>query len=341
MPLLIIALGIAVLLLLIIRFKFNAFIALILVAMGVGVAMGMTPGEAVAAIQKGVGDTLGSLALILGFGAMLGAMIAESGAAKVISQRLIQAFGINRIAWAMVLTGFIIGVPMFFSVGFLVIIPIIYSVAKETKLPLLYVGIPMVAALSVTHGFLPPHPAPATIVGFFKADMQLTLLYGLALAIPTIILSGVIFGKTFRRFETTFPEHLFKMKENENGRLPSFGLSVFTALIPVILMALGGVAKLTLAEGHLITQALNFLGDPVISLLLAVLIAVWTLGIHQGRRLGDVMNSLTDSVKPIAIIILLLGGGGAFKEVLVQSGISNYIVEGMQGIDIPPLVMAW
>ncbi len=341
MPLLIIALGIAILLIMILGFRINAFIALILVSLGVGMGVGMTPLETVDAIQEGVGSTLGSLALILGFGAMLGGIIAESGAARVISQRLIQNFGIRQLPWAMVLTGFIVGVPMFYSVAFLVVIPIIFAVAQESKLPLLYVGLPIIAALSVTHGFLPPHPAPTTIVEFYGADMQMTLLYGLVLAVPTVILAGVVFGKTFRNFTTEIPTQLFKKREIAPELLPSFGISVFTALIPVLLMALAAVSKLTLPKESLLNQILQFTGDPIIALLIAVLIAVWTLGKPSGKSLRVIMDGMAESVKPVAIIMLVIAGGGAFKQVLVNSGTSDYIVSLMQNVNLSPLVMAW
>ena len=341
MPLLVIVIGIAVLLTLILGFRINAFIALILVALGVGIGVGMTPLESVEAIQKGVGSTLGSLALILGFGAMLGGLIAESGAAQVISRRLIGGFGLKYLPWAMVLTGFIVGIPMFYSVAFLVVIPIIFAVSEEAKMPLLYVGIPIIAALSVTHGFLPPHPAPTTIVEFYGADMQLTLLYGLVLAVPTVILAGVVFGRTFKNFPTEIPRHLFKKREIAPDKLPSFGISVFTALIPVLLMGLAAISKLALPMEHFLNKILQFTGDPIIALLIAVLVAVWTLGKKSGKSLRVIMDSMAESVKPVAIIMLVIAGGGAFKQVLVDSGTSDYIVSLMQNVSLSPLVMAW
>ena len=272
---------------------------------------------------------------------MLGGLIAESGAAQVISRKLIGNFGLKQLPWAMVLTGFIVGVPMFYSVAFLVVIPIIFAVAIESKLPLLYVGLPIISALSVTHGFLPPHPAPTTIVEFYGADMQMTLLYGLVLAVPTVILAGVVFGKTFRNFSTEIPMQLFKKKEIAPDKLPSFGISVFTALIPVLLMALAAVAKLTLLPDAVLNKILQFTGDPIIALLIAVLVAVWSLGSKSGKSLRVIMDGMAESVKPVAIIMLVIAGGGAFKQVLVDSGTSDYIVSLMRNVDLSPLVMAW
>jgi len=341
MPLIIVAIGIIVLLILIMAFRINAFIALILVALGVGIAQGMPVTEVVGSIESGVGSTLGYLAMILGFGAMLGALIAESGAAQNITQRLIKQFGIKNIQWAVILTGFIVGVPMFYTVGFLMLIPIIFAIAASTRLPLLYVGIPMVASLSVTHGFLPPHPAPTAIAVIYEADISLTLLYGVILAIPTIIIAGPLFGSTLKNIKTSPVESLYDIKEIPAEQVPPFWISVFTALTPVILMGAAAVAKLNLAESSVGFQILNFVGDPIMALLIAVLLAVYTLGLRQGKSMRAIMASLTESVKAIAMIMLIVGAGGAFKQVLIDSGISDYIVETFKNTDISPLVLAW
>jgi len=198
MPLLIVAIAILVLLALIVGLRLHAFIGLLIVALGTGLAQGMELEAVMSSIQHGVGGTLGYLALVLGLGAMLGALIAESGAAERITYSLIQRFGKRHIQWAIILTGFIVGIPMFYTVGFVMLIPLIFAIAHRLGLPLLYVGIPMVASLSVTHGFLPPHPAPTTIASIYHADVSLTLLYGLLLAIPTIVIAGFFFGKSFK-----------------------------------------------------------------------------------------------------------------------------------------------
>ncbi|MCU0348573.1 MAG: gluconate:H+ symporter [Saprospiraceae bacterium] len=341
MPLLIILFGIIALLILILGFRMNAFLALIIVSLGVGVSMGLTPVDTIASIQKGVGSTLGTLALIMGLGAMLGGLIAESGAAQVISRRLTNFFGLKNITWAMVLTGFIVGIPMFYNVAFLMVLPIIFAMAKETKEPILYIALPIIASLSVTHGFLPPHPAPTAIVEFYGANMQLTLLYGLALAVPTVILAGVVFGKTMRGIHTEVNEKLFRTSELTPAQLPSFGSSVFVALTPVILMAIGALGMLFLPKENTLNQVLQFLGDPVISLLVAVFAAVFTLGKKSGRNFGQIMDGVGEHVKPIAMILLILAGGGAFKQVLVDSGTSDYIVNLMKGVSLSPLIMAW
>lgn len=342
MPILIIALGIGLLLVLIMRFGVNAFIALTLVSLATGATLGMPLPAVVASMEKGVGSTLGSLAFLLGLGAMLGGLVAESGAARVIAGRLESIAGAKHLPWAMMLSGFIIGVPMFYTVAFLVVLPIIFETARSSRLPLLYVGIPMIAALSVTHGFLPPHPAPATIVKFYEADMQRTLVLGLVVAAPAIVLAGVVFGGSFRQRWTDIPEHLFPTKDNERQRsAPSFGLSVLTALSPVLLMALAAFAEGFLSEGDQAREVLRFLGNPVIAMLVALLLGCYTLGLRQGRPLVDIMKAMPGHVAPVAMIMLVIAGGGAFKQVLVDSGTSNYIVESMKALHVPPLLMAW
>ena len=340
MPVLIVLIGVATLLLLVVRFKFHAFIALILVALGVGLAQGMGTEAVLKSIQNGVGGTLGYLALVLGSGAMLGGLIAESGAAQRITERLVKRFGLKNIQWALILSGFIVGIPLFYTVGFVMLIPLIFSIAIATELPLLYLAIPMVASLSVTHGFLPPHPAPTAIAVIYSADVGLTLLYGLIIAIPTVIIAGLLFGRTFKNFKTKVPTN-FQFKRLPENELPSFGISLFTALLPVMLMAIGAIAKMLLEESSQLAIILKFVGEPVMALLISLLIGIFTLGIARNKTFEDVANIFSKSVKDIAMILLIIGGGGALKQVLIDSGISNYIVDLLQDTNLSPLVLAW
>ncbi|SDJ82351.1 Gnt-I system high-affinity gluconate transporter/Gnt-II system L-idonate transporter [Catalinimonas alkaloidigena] len=341
MPLLIVFLGIMALLLLMLRFRLNAFIALTLVSLAVGVAEGMSPPEVVTSIENGIGSTLGSLVLILGFGSMLGVQLAESGAAQRITSGLIRRFGPKHVQWAVVLTGFIVGIPMFYAAGFVVLIPIIFTLAATTRLPLLYVGIPMVASLSVTHGFLPPHPGPTAIAVIYKADIGLTLVYGILLAIPTIILAGPFFARTLGRIKAQPPANLFDLRERTEDELPSMGVSLFTALVPVVLIAVAAVADLLMPAESPVRQLIDFLGNPSVSLLLAILIAIYTLGLRRGRKIGEIMDSLVEAVKSIAMILFIIGGGGAFKQVLIDSGVGDYLTEQLQDTSLSPLLLAW
>ena len=340
MPLVIVAIGVALLLLLMIRFKMNGFIALILVALAVGMMQGMPLDAVIKSIKAGVGGTLGSLALIMGFGAMLGKLLADCGGAQRIATTLIEKFGRKHIQWAIVLTGFTVGFALFYEVGFVLLLPLVFTVAASARIPLLYVGVPMAAALSVTHGFLPPHPGPTAIATIFHADMGKTLLYGTLLGIPTVILAGPVYARFLKNIDKPIPEGLYNSKTFSEEEMPGFGVSVWTSLVPVILMALRAVAEMVLPKGHALLPYAEFFGDPVMATMIAVLIAVFTFGLNRGRSMDDINETLTSSIKIIAMMLLIIGGG-AFKQVLVDSGVDKYIASMMHATNLSPLFMAW
>ncbi|MCD6841570.1 gluconate transporter [Escherichia coli] len=315
MPLVIVAIGVILLLLLMIRFKMNGFIALVLVALAVGLMQGMPLDKVIGSIKAGVGGTLGSLALIMGFGAMLGKMLADCGGAQRIATTLIAKFGKKHIQWAVVLTGFTVGFALFY--------------------------VPMAAALSVTHGFLPPHPGPTAIATIFNADMGKTLLYGTILAIPTVILAGPVYARVLKGIDKPIPEGLYSAKTFSEEEMPSFGVSVWTSLVPVVLMAMRAIAEMILPKGHAFLPVAEFLGDPVMATLIAVLIAMFTFGLNRGRSMDQINDTLVSSIKIIAMMLLIIGGGGAFKQVLVDSGVDKYIASMMHETNISPLLMAW
>ena len=343
MPLIIIAFGVLMLLILMLPLRVNGFIALILVALSVGVLEGMPVMEVIKSIKNGVGGTLGSLALIMGFGAMLGKLLADCGGAQRIATTLIATFGDKKIQWAVTLTGFIVGFALFYEVGFVLLLPLILTIAATLGISPLYIGIPMAAALSVTHGFLPPHPGPTAIAQIFKADMGKTLLYGTIIGIPTVILAGPILTKLpfIRAINHPVEEGLYNTKTFTEQQMPSFRVSLFTALIPVILMSIRAISEMTLNNGHWLLPYVEFFGDPVIATLISVLIAIFTFGLLRGRSMSDINTSLVDSIKIIAMMLLIIGGGGAFKQVLVDSGVKVYIEQIMHGSTISPIVMAW
>lgn len=343
MPLIIIAFGVLMLLILMLPLRVNGFIALILVALSVGVLEGMPVMEVIKSIKNGVGGTLGSLALIMGFGAMLGKLLADCGGAQRIATTLIATFGDKKIQWAVTLTGFIVGFALFYEVGFVLLLPLILTIAATLGISPLYIGIPMAAALSVTHGFLPPHPGPTAIAQIFKADMGKTLLYGTIIGIPTVILAGPILTKLpfIRAINHPVEEGLYNTKTFTEQQMPSFRVSLITALIPVILMSIRAISEMTLNNGHWLLPYVEFFGDPVIATLISVLIAIFTFGLLRGRSMSDINTSLVDSIKIIAMMLLIIGGGGAFKQVLVDSGVKVYIEQIMHGSTISPIVMAW
>lgn len=343
MPLIIIAFGVLMLLILMLPLRVNGFIALILVALSVGVLEGMPVMEVIKSIKNGVGGTLGSLALIMGFGAMLGKLLADCGGAQRIATTLIATFGDKKIQWAVTLTGFIVGFALFYEVGFVLLLPLILTIAATLGISPLYIGIPMAAALSVTHGFLPPHPGPTAIAQIFKADMGKTLLYGTIIGIPSVILAGPILTKLpfIRAINHPVEEGLYNTKTFTEQQMPSFRVSLITALIPVILMSIRAISEMTLNNGHWLLPYVEFFGDPVIATLISVLIAIFTFGLLRGRSMSDINTSLVDSIKIIAMMLLIIGGGGAFKQVLVDSGVKVYIEQIMHGSTISPIVMAW
>ncbi len=341
MPIIIIALGVLLLLILMIRFKVNGFIALVFVAAVVGIAEGMKPLAVMHSIQNGIGSTLGGLALILGFGAMLGRLISDTGAAQRIATTLIQCFGIKRIQWALVITGLVVGLAMFYEVGFVLLLPLVFTIVAASGLPLLYVGIPMVAALSVTHCFLPPHPGPTAIATIFNANLGTTLIYGLIIAIPTVIIAGPLFSKLLKKFEKEPPQGLFNPKIFSEQEMPGFLISLTVAIIPVILMALAAVADMSLPSENGLRLLLEFIGNPAVALFAAIVLGIFTLGLRNGRQIGQVMNILGDSISAIAMIVFIIAGGGAFKQVLVDSGVGNFIAALMQGTTLSPLIMCW
>jgi Gnt-I system high-affinity gluconate transporter len=279
--------------------------------------------------------------MILGFGAMLGKLVADSGAAQRITSKLIGLFGLKNIQWALVLTGFIVGIPMFYAVGFVVLIPLVFTIAASTGLPLLYVGIPMLASLSVNHGFLPPHPSPTAIASMFGADIGKTLVYGIIIAIPAIVIAGPLFSRTIKKIKASPIEEFVNSKILKDEEMPGIWSSTLTTLLPVLLIGISLISTIIFSEGQKIRTILSFIGDPVIALLIALLTAVYFLGIARGRKVGEVMDSLGQSVGSITMVLLIIAGAGAFKQVLVTSGVSDNIAELLRHSNLSPLLLAW
>ncbi len=341
MPLLIVAFGIILLIVLITLVKLETFVAFVLVSFLVGIAEGMHPVDLITSIENGIGSTLGSLVMILGFGAMLGKLVAESGAAQRISSKLINLFGIKYVQWAMVLTGFIVGISMFYSVGFVILIPIIFTVAAATRLPLLYVGIPMIAALSVTHGFLPPHPSPTAISIMFKADIGKTLLYGIIIAIPSIIIAGPLFGSTLRKIPAKPLKEFVNPRILSEEEMPGIWASILTAILPVILIISATITDLAGLKDTVTGKIIQFAGNPPVALLISLLVAVYTLGLSRGKKMKEISATMSKSVVGITSVLLIIAGAGILKQVLTDSGVSNYIAELMSHSNLSPLFLGW
>lgn len=340
MTLLIIAACIALLVLLITWGKINAFIAFLIVSLLAGWLLGIPMTNLAGAVEKGMGDTLGALTGVIMMGAMLGKLVAESGAAQQISTSLMRIFGTKYIQWALMITGFVIGIPLFYNVGFVLMVPLIFSVAYQYKLPAVYIGLPMLASLSVTHGYLPPHPAPAALVKQFNADMGLTLLYGLIVAIPAIIIAGPIFSKTLKKIQSV-PLKTFQPAVIEESRLPSLSNSLLSSLLPVILLIATTVIPLVYPSSEQVKNISSFWGNPMIVMLAALIVATFSLGKSTGMSMKKITAVYESAVKDVAMILLIIAGAGSFKEVLTVSGVSNDIANALQDWPLHPLLLAW
>ncbi len=341
MPLLIVVLGIVLLFLLIAVFKLNAFLSFIIVCLLVGILQGMELDAVIQSIQNGIGSTLGFLVLILGLGAMLGKLVAESGAAQRITSGLVERFGRKYIQWAVVIAGFIVGIPMFYTVGFVILIPLVFTVAAATNLPLIYVGLPMLTSLSVTHGFLPPHPAPTAIAAMYDASIGKTLLYGTIVAIPAIVIAGPLFARTIKNVTATPLPEFYNPVVLKEDEMPKMGISVLTALLPVLLIGLSTLFDYVLPTDFPSRKLLVFIGHPVMAMLISVLVAIYTLGLGRGKSMKQVMDTLATSISSITMVMLIIAGAGGLKQILVDSGVSDYIGEMLRGSSIPPLVLGW
>lgn len=320
--------------------KFHPFLALLLTAIAAGLLLGIAPAKLPASIQKGVGDTLGSIVLIISFGAMLGKLVSDSGAAQKMAAILARVFGIKNINWALLVTGFVVGIPMFYNVGFVLLVPLLFSITYQYRLPVVYVGLPMLAALSVMHGFLPPHPSPVALAAQFNASLGLTLIYGLIIATPAVLLAGPLFARTLRGMQAQ-PLETFRPNEMAQDQLPGTFNAFVSALLPVILLAATAAVPYLRVDAPAAKGVLLFFSDASILLLLSLLIAIYSLGIAQGKSIKHVMQSFADSMKDVTPLLLIIGGAGALKQVLVDSGVSTQIAAGMSHFNLPPLVLGW
>ncbi|MBM6585703.1 gluconate:H+ symporter [Pediococcus acidilactici] len=353
MEFIVLIVGIILLLTLIIKFKFNTYVSLIVTSVVVGLGLGMPASKIADTIQNGIGSQLGELALVFGFGAMLGRLVANAGGAYRIAHTLINKFGRRFLQMAVVVASFIIGIALFFEVGIVLLVPIVFAIATEAGVSVLALGIPMATALSVTHGFLPPHPAPTAIAAVLNANAGKVLLYGIIVAIPTVYIAGILFTKVARKmvpsaFERTGnlkalgPQKEFKLSET-----PSFGMAVLTSLFPVILMAITTIYDLvvhngvTLTHPNFLDNLISFIGSPSIAMLISLLFAIWSMGYHRNIPSGEIMSTLEDAVKSIAMLLLVIGGGGAFKQVLIDGGVGDAIKTAFASSSISPLILGW
>ncbi|NKJ48440.1 permease DsdX [Burkholderia sp. SG-MS1] len=350
--------AIALLILLITRYKVYPFLVLIMVSLLLGLVAGMPMATIVKSFETGNGNTLGHIAIVVGLGTMLGKMMAESGGAERVATTLIDFFGEKHIHWAMMVVAIIVGLPVFFEVGFVLLIPIAFNVAKRTNKSLLLVGLPMVAGLSVVHGLLPPHPAAMLAVQAYHADIGRTIAYGLIVGVPTAIVAGPLFALMISRYIKLPKENALAAQflgsaadngDAKNGaastapkrELPSFGITLFTILLPVILMLIGSWADLISTPKTLPNDLLRFFGNSDVALLTAVLVSFWTFGASRGFNRDQIQKFCGECLAPIAGITLIVGAGGGFGRVLMDSGISKEIVNAATSVHMSPLLFGW
>ena len=313
--------------------KLQPFISFLLVSLGLGLASGLTTGDTIVAIQKGIGGTLGSIIPIIILGAMIGKMVAKSQATTVIADWLVDVLGQKNLPFAFMIIGFIVGLPLFYSVAFLLMAPLVLSTAQRHNLPVVYLGIPMLASLSITQGFLPPHPAPYYLVTHLPgADMGITLGLGIMISIPAMLASGWLFGKTLRNIPAS---PMSFVEPPTAAKAPSLGASLFVLLLPVGLIAIQSFAK------NLHNPVLEFVGEPIVALLISLGAAIYLLGFNRGISWSEMQGWLLESIKDISPLMLTFGGAGAFKEILQAMKVGDEILKLTQQSTLDPLIIAW
>jgi gluconate:H+ symporter, GntP family len=324
--------------------KLNPFLSLLLASLALAIVSGMPMGNSVHSFEVGVGNVLGHIAIVVALGTMLGKMMAESGGADTIALTLIRVFGEKRLPWAMMVIGLIVGLPAFFEVGFVLLIPIAFTVARRTGVPLISVALPLVAALSVDHGLVPPHPAALLAVNTYHADVGRTIFYALLIGIPTATLAGPLFAKVITPWIKVPAENPMAedFEDHTPGRaLPGFWLTIGSILLPVALMLIGSWADAFAPRGSLANESIRFLGNDDIALLIGVLISFVTLGTMRGISRDTILRFTNECLAPTATITLLVGAGGGFGRILQDSGVSNAMIKIAMQHHLPLLVLGW
>jgi gluconate transporter len=317
--------------------KVQPFLAFLVASSVAGVLLGLPAEKVPGVLEKGIGNLLGGLLGIVCIGAMFGKLVANSGAAQKIAMVLMRLFGEKHLTWALMFTGFLVGIPLFYNVGFVLLVPLVFSVVQQTKVPPIYLGIPMFASLSVTHGFLPPHPAPTAMLPMFGADIATTLLYGLIVAVPAMVIAGPVFAGLFRNVKSN-PITLFVAPLRPEHELPSAFNCFASALLPVVVIA---CSMLVPMAPESLQSTLKFWTNPLIVMLLSLAVATWTLGLSRGMQMQALMDDYGNSVKDIAVILLIIAGAGTLKEVFVATGADQEISASLTSIAIDPLILGW
>ena len=331
--------AIALLLLLILVVKLHAFLSLLVSSMALGLAAGMAPAAVLKSIQSGFGEALGFIAVVVGLGAMIGRFIENSGGGRVLADWLLGKFGRERAVWALLVAAYLVGLPIFFEVGFIILAPLVWSLARESKRSLLFYGMPVAAALSATHSLVPPHPAPVAAAQLLGADLGRIILYGVAVSLPMAVLGGVVYGGWIaKRMFIPMPEMALRAQPEKQETPPPAGVVTLILLLPVLLIFAASISGTANLPGK---EVLGFFGHPFTALLATTLAAMFVFGTRRGIHRNELARMAVDSLAPIATLLLIMGGGGSFKQVIVDSGVGLYAGRLLAASSISPLVVAY
>lgn len=324
--------AVALLLVLILVVRLHAFLALLISSMALGLGSGMDPLKVIKSIQFGFGDALGFIAVVVALGAMIGRFLEHSGGGRVLAEWLLSKFGREHAQWAVLVAAFLVGLPIFFEVGFIILVPLAWNLARESKKSLLFYGLPMAAALTVTHAMVPPHPAPSAAASLLGADLGRTILYSVILAIPMAIAGGIFYGRWIAgRLFVPVPEMATRQTKSE-GTPPPVGLVILLLLLPVLFIFAASVFG---------GSQLGFLGHPFTALLITALLSMYLFGVRRGLNRDQIAKMATESLMPIGTLLAIMGGGGAFKQVLIDSGVGPYAGGLLASSAISPLLVAY
>lgn len=341
------ALSILLLLVLVMRLKVHAFISLLLASTFVGLAAGMPFMHLLDSLQKGMGDILGFIAIVVGMGAIMGKLLEVSGGAQTLAHYIIKAFGEKRTTWALGLTGFIVSIPVFLDVGFIILVPIIYALTKRSGKPILYYAIPLLAGMAVSHAFIPPTPGPMAVAQILGGSLGWMIGFGVLVGLPTAILAGPVFGKYIsQKITVGVPEFVEFDEDESTGSKADFRMIVFIITLPLFLILLATTSEMMVGMGTLSTDDywvnfVRFLGHPFSALTIATIVASYFLGFKKGFNASQLLEFSDKALAPAGLIILITGAGGMFKEILVESGAGGAMAEIFITYNVAPIVMAY
>ena len=342
-PVLWVGVAIVLLLFMTVKMKLHSMIALLLIAIFVAFMEGMDTVTLVKTITKGAGSTLGGVGLVIVLGAALGQLMTDCGASKKIADTIVAHCGTRTLRWGVMFVGIIFGISMFFEVGFMVVVPLVVSIAKEAKIPYMYLIIPVLAGVAQAHSVFPPQPGPVALVDAFGADSGMVYLLGLVVVIPSVICAGIILPRFLKGLDTLAVPKLGNIDENslKSFKLPSFAICLLIPLLPAVFMIGHTIIANFVAKGTFVYTTFEFLGSPNVSLLVAVLVAIYVFGIRAGRKISETSDTISSAIKGISTVVMIIGAGGVFKQVIVDAGVGQHIAAAIAGTSVSPLILAF